>query len=189
MRDTQRVSRNVRLRAGSSGLPGLPLALCLLAATLWAEPAVAARITNEPDGFNGYTWGASRSQYPSLKPVTDPILGNPLPFVEVYENPGEVVVRNGVTFTQVYYRFHKDRLGNIQLSYEGRENRERLMQWIQEEYGKAPFVERRQKHIEWHGEDLVITLGYDVLTGKGRLWFIYLAYSPFDNSTTDTTGY
>jgi len=179
----------VRRGAEPDRLRGLFLLCCILLVGLWAEPAVAARITNEPDGFNGYTWGTPSRQYPSLKPVTDPILGNPLPFVEVYENPGEVVTRNGVTFTKVYYRFYKDHLGNIQLSYEGKENRQKLLQWIEEQYGKAPFVERRQKQIEWHGKELVITLGYDVLTGKGRLWFIYLVYSPFDNSTTDTAGY
>lgn len=170
-------------------LIGLPLALCFLLTGFWGEPAGAARIKNEPKDFNGYTWGATSSQYPSLQRVTDPVLGNPLPFVEVYEKPGEVLTLNGVTFTRVYYRFFKDRLGNIQLWYEGKENREKLMQWIEEQYGKVPFAERKQKQIEWHSENVVITLGYDILTGKGGLWFIYLAHSPFDNSTTDTSGY
>jgi hypothetical protein len=170
-------------------LLGLPLALCFLLAGLGGVPAGAARITNEPDGFNGYTWGSPSSQYPSLKHVTDPILGNPLPFVVVYENPGEVVMRNGVTFTKAVYRFSKDRLGNIQLWYEGKENREKLIRWIEEQYGKPPKAERSQKQIEWHGENVVITLDYDILTGKGGLWFTYLEYSPFDNSTTDTSGY
>jgi len=168
---------------------GLPLALCFLLAGLGVAPAGAARITNEPKDFNGYTWGATSSQYPALQRVTDPVLGHPLPLVEVYEKPGEVLTLNGVTFTKVHYRFLRDRLGNIQLWYEGKENREKLMQWIQEQYGKVPFAERKQKQIEWHGENVVITLGYDVTTGKGGLWFTYLVYSPFDNSTTDTTGY
>lgn len=165
------------------------VAFLVLSIAVWGESAGAARITNEPKDFNGYIFGATSSQYPSLKRLVDPVLGNPLPFVQVYENPGEVVNLNGVTFLKVYYRFYKDRLGNIQLMYEGRENREKLMQWIAEQYGKLPFVERKQKQIEWHGENIVITLGYDVTLGTGNLWFIYLVYSPFDNSTTDTSGY
>ena len=165
---------------------GLPLVLCFLLAGLGGAPAGAARITNEPDGFNGYTWGSPSSQYPSLKPVRDPILANPSPFVMVYENPGEVLTLNGVTFPKVYYRFHKDRLGNIQLLYEGKDNRRKLIQWIEAQYGKLPFAERKQKQIEWHGENAVITLEYDITSDKGALWFIYLAFSPFDNSTAET---
>ncbi len=50
-------------------------------------------------------------------------------------------------------------------------------------------MERKQKQIEWHGESTVITLGYDVVTKLGQLWFTYLVLTPFDNSTTDTSGY
>ena len=168
---------------------GLPLVLCVLLAGLAVEPAGAARITNEPQGFNGYTWGTPKSAYPALKLLSNPTAANPLPFVEVYENPGETLTLNGVTLSPVHYRFYKGRLGNIQLWYEGRKNRKELLQWIEENFGKAPLVEHRQKQIEWHSANVVITLGYDILTGQGRLWFTYLELSPFDNSTTDTTGY
>jgi len=153
------------------------------------EPALAAVITNEPTGFNGYNWGARISEYSSLKLVPDPAIAHPLPDMAVYENPGEVLTLNGVTFGKIQYRFYKDQLGGIQLTFEGRENREKLRQWIEERYGKVPLPERRQKNIEWHGKNTVINLGYDVITKQGRLWFIYLLLSPFDNSTTDTSGY
>lgn len=178
-------------RAGSRILAhrllfGLPLALCFLLAGLGGGSAGAARITNEPDGFNGYTWGFPSSRYPSLKLVTEPRLANPSPFVMVYENPGEVITLNGVACAKVYYRFHKDRLGNIQLLYEGKNNRQKLIQWLEAQYGALPFAERKQKQIEWHGENTVITLEYDITSDKGALWFIYLAFSPFDNSTGET---
>lgn len=107
----------------------------------------------------------------------------------VYENPGEVLTLNGAMCTKVYYRFYKDRLGNIQLLYEGKDNRQKLIQWIETQYGKLPFAERKQKQIEWHSENVVISLSYDVTSDQGGLWFIYLAFSPFDNATTDTSGY
>ena len=166
------------MMAGGLLLGGLALGL-----------AAAARITNEPTGFNGYTWGASVAQLPGLTQVADPKIGNPLPHVDVYEKPGEVLTLNGVTFTRVLYRFYKHQMGGIQLAYEGRENREKLIRWIEEQYGKLPSVERKQKQIEWHGESTVITLDYDVTTRLGGLWFTYLVLTPFDNSTTDTSGY
>jgi len=164
-------------------------ALTLLLLVLWTEPALAAVITNEPAEFNGYTWGARSAEYPSLKLMPDPAIAHPLPDVDVYENPGEVLTLNGVTFGKIQYRFYKDRLGGIQLTFEGREKREKLRQWIEDLYGKVPPPERKQKSIEWHGANTVISLGYDVTTNQGRLWFIYLLLTPFDNSTTNTSGY
>lgn len=162
----------------------------MLMAGVWIVPAEAGRIKNEPNGFNGYTWGFSIAQYPSLQRVTDPAVADPLPFVEVYEHPGEVLTLDGVTFSKVYYRFYKGRLGNIQLTYEGRANRDKLMQWVEETYGKLPPPERKQVNlIEWHGNETVISLGYSPSSNVGRLWFTYLPLTPFDNSTTDTSGY
>ncbi len=165
------------------------LVLGLLACIGMPEPLSAGRITNEPKGFNGYTWGTSKSEYPALKPLPDDATANPLPHVQVYENPGETVTLNGVTLSPVHYRFYKERLGNIQMWYQDRKNREKLLQWIEQNYGALPVAERKQKQVEWHSDNVVITLEYDVLTGRGRLWFIYLVYSPFDNATTDTSGY
>jgi hypothetical protein len=165
------------------------LALTLLLLGLWMNPAQAAVITNEPTGFNGYTWGARISEYPSLKLMSDPAIAHPLPYVDVYENQGEILTLNSVTFTKIQYRFYKDQLGSIDLKYKGRENRNKLLEWIEERYGKVPLPERRQKNIEWHGKNTVISLGYDVTTNQGRLWFIYLLLTPFDNATTDTSGY
>ena len=158
----------------------------LLAALASAE---AARLTSEPTGFNGYTWGTLSAEYPSLNLAMDPAVAHPLPDVNVYENPGEVLTLNGVTLGQIYYRFYKGRLGGIQITFEGRETREKLRLWIEDRYGKVPPAERKQKNIEWHGANTVINLGYDITTNQGRLWFIYLLLSPFDNSTSDTSGY
>ena len=168
----------ISLMAGGLLLGGLVLGL-----------AEAAQITNEPTGFNGYTWGVPLEQVSGLTRVRDPKIADPLPGVEVYEKPDEALTLNGVTFTRALYRFYKSQLGGIELAYEGKENREKLIHWIEEQYGKLPPVERKQKQIEWHGANVVITLGYDVTTTLGRLWFTYLALTPFDNSTTNTSGY
>src|SRR2546426_10125263 len=82
-------------------------------------PAEAARLTSEPTGFNGYTWGARSAEYPSLKLAMDPAVAHPLPDMDVYENPGEVLTFNGVTLGHIYYRFHKGRLGRTQLTLDG----------------------------------------------------------------------
>jgi hypothetical protein len=180
------VAVNKPLRKISERLAcGAALAFWLLG--LWVTPAVAARITNEPNGFGGYLWGSPSAQYPSLRHVQDAKVANQLDNVEVFENPGDALTLNGATLTQIYYRFWKGKLGSVELKYEGRANREKLREWIENNYGKLPLSERKQQHIEWHGDNTVISLGYDPLTNLGRLWVIYLALSPFDNSL-NTTG-
>src|SRR3989442_7600248 len=80
--------RRVRLRAAMGGGASGGVALVLLLLALWTAPAGAARITNEPGGFNGYTWGAASTQYPSFRLGTVSFIAKPLPFVEGYEKPG-----------------------------------------------------------------------------------------------------
>ena len=164
------------------------LGLLVFLLTAIGVPRVeSARILNEPDGFNGYRWGTTIDRYPELRPVLDEAIANQLPNVKVYEDAGSLVL-NGVKPDKIYYRFSKGRLGSIELRYEGRDNREKLRQWIEDTYGRAPAPERKQKNIEWHGENVVISLGYDILSDRGQLWFIYLPDSPFAGDTGGMAG-
>lgn len=179
----RKVTRTIR-----HTLPRIPVlrgtaCFVLLLIWLWSGPATAGRITKEPTGFNGYIWGTSSADYPSLVRVTDPAITGLLPDVDVYEKPREALTVNGVMVSGIRYRFYKSQLGAVELRYEGRGNREKLIQWIDQEYGKLPTAERKQRQVEWHGENVVIALGYDVLTNQGRLWLIYLALTPFQNTS------
>jgi hypothetical protein len=92
--------------------------------------------------------------------------------VGLYEKPGETLVLNGVAIQQVRYRFADGRLECIKLSYEGFENRHKLLQWIEEHYGKLPPPERRMiPQVLWHGDRLTITLSFNKNTQRGTLWF------------------
>src|SRR2546428_10898788 len=151
------------------------MAVGLLLGGLAQGLAEAARITKEPSGFNGYTWGTPLVQVAGLTRVKDPKIAEPLPGVEVYEKPGEVLTVNGVTFTRLLYRFYKSQLGGILFTYDWKENREKLIQWIEEQYGKMPSVERKQMQIEWHGVSTRINLGYDRATKLEQFWVTRLA--------------
>jgi hypothetical protein len=163
------------------GGAGVFLLTVILISGLIVGSANAARITHEPDGFNGYKWGDATTQYRALTQAKDPHVANQLPNVEVYESPEPMVI-NGVTPNKVYLRFFKGQLGSVELRYQGRENRERLREWLEKQYGSVPPPERKQKHIEWHGENTVVSLGFDPSSNEGRLWIIHLLLSPFDNS-------
>ena len=92
---------------------------------------------------------------------------------------------NGVTLSRIRYRFVDDQLESIVLSYEGRESRDKLMQWVEEHYGKVSPAERRMlSQVEWLGEKTEVTLSYNHSKKEGTLLFISSAirYRLFDTN-------
>lgn len=139
---------------------------------LCAPEAGAAQIRDDQNAFHGYVMQAPLSQYPSLKLVKT-WSAEMVKEVGYYENPGEVVTVNGVSLTGIRYRFADQRLESMYVTYEGRENRDRLMRWLEEQYGKLTLVERRiVNQVEWRGTHMVITLDFDIYTKRGSLWFL-----------------
>ena len=140
---------------------------------LSAIPSHAVRISGELNEFRGYTMEAPLSAYPHLKQVktwnTDFVKE-----VGLYEDPREVPTIDGVVFNAAQYRFADSKLESINLSFEGRENRDRLLKWIEQHYGRLLPAERKRmiNQVEWHGDRLSITLSYNSETSLGTLWFI-----------------
>ncbi len=134
--------------------------------------AGAAQIRDDQNAFHGYVMQAPLSQYPSLKLVKT-WSAEMVKEVGYYENPGEVVTVNGVSLTGIRYRFADQRLESMYATYEGRESRDRLMRWLEEQYGNLTLVERRVvNQVEWRGDHMVITLDFDSHTKRGSLWFL-----------------
>ena len=161
-------------------------ALTVLTSTLVSSPASAVRITNEPNGFNEYTWGSPLSGFPALQQIRELGQAQGGERISVYEKPGEVVTLNGVTLNSIRYRFVDGQLESIVLSYQGRESRDKLLQWVEEHYGKLTPSERRLQftQVEWLGEKTEVTLSYYHTRKEGTLLFISPAirYRLFDSN-------
>ena len=161
------------------------LALSVLQSILASGPALAIRITNEPNGFSEYIWGAPVASFPALQQVRELGRTEVGERIVVYEKPGEVITLNGTTLSRIRYRFVDGQLASIGLSYEGRENRDKLLQWIEEHYGKVTPAERRMlSQVEWIGEKTEVTLSYYHSRKEGTLLFISSAirYRLFDTN-------
>jgi len=162
------------------------LGLSVLPIVLAGDLAHAVRITNEPNGFNEYTWGAPLTSFPALQQTRELGKAESGERIIVYENPGEVLTLNGVTLNRIRYRFVDGQLESIALSYEGRESRDKLLQWVEEHYGKLTPAERRVQftQVEWFGEKTEVTLSYYHMRKEGTLLFISPAirYRLFDSN-------
>jgi hypothetical protein len=162
------------------------LALSVLPSVLASDLAHAVRITNEPNGFNEYTWGSPLASFPSLQQARELGKTEDGERISVYEKPGEVLTLNGVALNRVRYRFVDGQLESIVLSYEGRESRGKLLQWVEEHYGKLTPPERRIQftQVEWLGEKTEVTLSYNHGKKEGMLLFIspVLRHRLFDSN-------
>jgi hypothetical protein len=148
-------------------------AIALILAAVLPAGIYAGRIKEDPKGFNEYMWGSSLSDYSSLKLIKD--LGS-TDFVSkagVYEKPGETMTLNGVPIRHVGYRFIDEQLESIQLQYEGRENRDQLLLWLEDRFGRVSASERKMvTAVQWFGEYTTVTLSYNPRTHHGTLWFM-----------------
>lgn len=154
------------------------LVLCVLGFGLTIRQAWAAAIEHEEDdeaGFSGYMWGAAPSDCPPLTRIRELGSTDYAHKAEVYTNPDEGLTLNGASLRAINYRFVDDQLESVEVKYEGRENRESLLRWVEERYGRLAGHERRiVTHVEWVGERTGITLAYDPRTKHGTLWFFSL---------------
>lgn len=145
----------------------------LLAFGLSVVPVGAAKIQDDPGGFNGYAWGTPLAKFPGFKLVKNMGSTDFVSSVDLYENPGETLVLNEVPLTAIRYRFVENELESIELRYTGRESRDKLMRWLEERFGKLTPHERRMVNaLLWHGDKTVINLKYDVVAQQGTLFFL-----------------
>jgi len=151
-------------------------------------PVRAANIPDDPGGFNGHTWGTPLAKFPGFKLVRD--LGS-TDFVDnngVYENPGETLTLNEAPLATIRYRFVENQLESISFRYTGRENRNKLVRWLEERYGKLTAPERRMVNaLSWFGDQTVINLKYDVATKNGVLYVFSKALSHRFNEVHQAT--
>lgn len=152
--------------------------------------AEAARIKDEPDGINGHKCGAPLAQYQSFKLVEDLGETDVAGSVKVYENPGEAPTLDQVPFIKIRYRFVGDQLESVLYIFEGKENRDRLLRWIEGRYGPAPAAERSVlTSVQWFGDQTTISLSFDIRTKRGNLWFTCQALNHLLNELHQGTSF
>ena len=165
----------------------LSIACSLAGLILGVSVAGAVAIKVDPNGFNNYAWGMSASKYPQLKLFNNLGATEVFKKVELYENPEEAQTLKGVPVVRSQYRFCDDQLESISFRFEGREHRDALMQWLEDEYGKLVGRERGWKMVQWIGDDTTIALSFDNSTQKGSLWFLSRYLNNLYNETVSMT--
>lgn len=145
----------------------------LLDLGLSVKPTTAVLIHDEPSGFRGNHWGAAPADYAALRFARNLGTTTSGKQVDLYDRSTVGVSLNGVSFMGIRYRFLDNQLESVQLSYEGRENRDRLLHVMEERYGRLTQGERKLvNRAEWDGYETTVMLSFNPDTGLGSLWFI-----------------
>ncbi len=149
------------------------LAFCLLSLSLANQPAWGVLLQDEPSGFRGNYWGASPDDCPSLRFVGDLGTNRYGKLITLYDRSTAGLTINSVSFLRIRYRFIGNELESVQLSFEGRANRDKLLQVIEDRYGRPVQGERKHlSRVEWDGQETIVDLDYRVDSELGSLWFI-----------------
>lgn len=149
------------------------LPVSLLSTFLLILPVHAVLIHDEANGFRGNHWGDAPGNCPSLRFALGQGVSRSNKQVDLYDRSPVGIVLNGVTFSRIRYRFLDDQLESVQMVYEGRENRGKLLQLMEQRYGDLPPGERKQfGGVEWEGDETVVNLSFNVSTDTGSLWLI-----------------
>ena len=149
------------------------VASCFLSLSLTSQPALGLLLQDEPSGFRGNYWGASPDDCPSLRFVGDLGTNRYGKLVTLYDRSTTGLVINGVSFTRIRYRFIENQLESVQLSFAGRANRDKLLQVVEDRYGRpAPGERKYIGRVEWDGNETIVDLDYRVDVEQGSLWFI-----------------
>lgn len=150
--------------------------ILLFGVCLSVAPALALLIQNEPSGFRGNHWGASPEACASLTFVSGLGVTESGQQVDLYDRSTVGISLNGATLTRIRYRFLDNKLESVQLSYEGRANRDRLLQVMEDRYGRLTPGERKfVSRNEWDGFETTVVLSFNTDTEMGSLWFLSTA--------------
>jgi hypothetical protein len=159
------------MKPGQRFLQFLLLIIALYGVSV-SQPAFALLIHDEASGFRGNEWGASPKECASLTFVSGQGLTESGQQVDIYDRSPVGISLNGATPTRIRYRFLDNKLESVQVNYEGRANRDRLLQLMEDRYGRLTPGERKLvARAEWDGFETTVTLSFNPDTGLGSLWF------------------
>ena len=132
--------------------------------------ALAVPILNDPNGFEGLSWGAPLSQDPQLHKVEE------ADRLETYERTSGSPTLGPVTVDSLRLTTFEGKFGRVTVRYTGKETHEQILQYLQSTYGP---LDRTPGQIAvgpvrvyaWHGFDTEVTLRYEHSSQRGIIFF------------------
>lgn len=121
------------------------------------------------DGFMGYKWGESISQYEGLTKLYTK--GD----ITYYSNPGESYTIEDISIDDVIFGLYKERLFGVYIGIDSLEIYDRIKQHMKLKYGLPDTKTAAKDHLtlKWKYQDVAIKLKINESKGKMKLAFYY----------------
>jgi hypothetical protein len=145
----------------------LALAACLSAI---GTGALAVPILNDPNGFEGISWGSSLSEDVQFGKVED------ADRLETYEAKSGTPRLGPVTVDAMRFTTFEGKFGRVTVRYTGKDTHEQVLKYLQSKYGPLDRTPGQIavgpiKVYAWHGFDTEVTLRYETAAQRGIIFF------------------
>ena len=153
------------------GNPTMPLVGLILGLLLYtATPALAVPIVNDPNGFDGISWGAALAEMERFVSIEE--AGR----LQIYERVGQAPVLGTVFVDSIRYTTFEKKMGRVTVRYSGRETHEKILTHLQSTYGALDRTPGQiavgpVKVYAWHGFHTEVTLRFEAGPDRGIIFF------------------
>jgi hypothetical protein len=132
--------------------------------------ARAVPIVDDPNGFEGISWGASLPEAMQLGKVED--AGR----LQSYEYKDTAPTLGPTTVDSMRFTTFEGKFGRVTVRYTGKDKHEQILSYLQSKYGALDRTPGQIsvgpiKVYAWHGFDTEVTLRYETKIERGIIFF------------------
>ena len=149
-----------------------PRAVLVLAIGLLMPPTVLADITmtNDPNGFYGFTWGDSLGELPEMR------LTYSSDIIKEYELKSGPRRLGDAEVERVRFSTVDGKFARVGIRYGGEKNHQLVMSYLQSRFGQiermpGTMVRGLNQQYNWRGTETEITMTYQ---GNGERGYVYV---------------
>jgi hypothetical protein len=121
----------------------------------------------EPDNFGGISWGES------INSLSDMTFATEYEGAKYYKKKNDKLMIGDARLSEMMYGFYKDRFYAVIITFQGRENFERLKTNFFKAYGEGEKPFQLVEEFHWIGENVRLRLVYNEETNKGNISLYY----------------
>lgn len=146
------------------------LVITLFCLLCMITPAVAVPLVNDPNGFEGISWGASLAEMERFVSVEE--AGR----LQTFEERGHPPLLGTIPVDSIRFTTFEKKFGRVTVRYSGNGTHEHILTYLQSMYGPLDRTPGQiavgpVKVYAWHGFHTEVTLRFEAGPDRGIIFF------------------
>ena len=148
--------------------------------------AHAVPLVNDPNGFQGMTWGVALTAKPDLEVTT------PGPHVNEFRSRDGAPSYAGIPVESVRFLSVDDQFARVTIRYQGTDRHKQILAYLEQQFGSLERIPGQMmrglnQQYTWRGTDTEINLTYHANTERGYIFIDSRTLAPrFNDRITDS---